>query len=248
MLSGALCSKMKENIRIKKYIWNLDCLMILCTVYGSKFCASSRWDKASGKTASWNGAVSRSRTPVGPTPSFTRAHTSLDIKRLCRSEVTKEPQVTETWTTIWARIYLILGSLRVPLSQSCGRNTFVSVSQGSASLFSWCVFVLAAHTGCAHSFFAVLTALLQFPANSNRERQKIKVWIVWAWFIKELWGLKIRVRSSQNVRKYREECWDFCFSQTFVLNLAIWKSEWNLFAYFVLKKLFTIWIPEDRMC
>lgn len=131
-------------------------------------------------------------------------------------------------------------------------NMFVSVSQGSASLFSWCVFVLAAHTGCAHRFFAALTALLQFPANSNRERQKIKVWIVWAWFIKELWGLKIRVRSSQNVRKYREECWDFCFSQTFVLNLAIWKSEWNLFAYlssyFVLKKLFTIWIPEDRMC
>lgn len=113
-------------------------------------------------------------------------------------------------------------------------NTFVSVSQGSASLFSWCVFVLAAHTGCAHSFFAALTALLQFPANSNRERQKIKVWIVWAWFIKELWGLKIRVRSSQNVRKYREECWDFCFSTDFCSkfgNLEVWVKFVCLFRF-----------------
>lgn len=139
-------------------------------------------------------------------------------------------QVTETWTTIWAGIYLILVSRRVPLSHSCGRTHLYASVRVQQVYFGWCVFGFSSlrrprsQPGCClnSAVFPSLVCPTENSAVSSKWHNTKKPW-KWefefskkrtvVWFIRSENVLPSNWnKRPQNAGNYREEMKSDVFS------------------------------------
>lgn len=119
---------------------------------------------------------------VGQTPSSTAADTSSDIKRLCRSEVTKT--VTSNWDMNKNQSRDISHSFpQRPFISLLWETVFRSVSQGSASLFCLCVFGFSGSLRLCEQSECCLNSAVCLPlvcttkyATISRKWQQRKAW------------------------------------------------------------------------
>lgn len=214
ILSGTLCCTMKENSRIKKYVfsWTVGWFCApfkvqLCAVFPA--CASVSFSEGEMRPVIrlGEGTVSllshifpsqRDWPPASPR----QTHLQI-LKDYAGQRLERLWQVTETWTTIWAGIYLILVSRCVPLSHSSGRTCLYASVRVRQVYFGWCVFGfsslrrLRSQPGCCLNS-AVFPSLV-CPAENAAVSSKWQLKKPWKWELsslrRELWCDLLGVRT-----------------------------------------------------